>query len=200
MAIGVYGGTFDPPHIGHLAAASEAAAACGLDRLFFMVAGQPWQKADRAVSAEEDRFLMTRLATAGRPDFEVSRLELERAGPTYTIDTVEELAGGGADVVLIAGSDALADLDTWHRPDDIRRLVRFAVLSRGGTRYEQTREALRGCDVTEVPVPRLDVSSSDIRSRVASGRPISFLVTAAVDRYIRARGLYAPRGKDAFLS
>ena len=190
--IGVYGGTFDPPHVGHLAGASEAAWACGLERVVFVVAGHPWQKATQPVSPAEDRYAMTLLATAERPDFVVSRLEIERNRPTYTADTLADLSQPGVDLVFVAGADALADLETWVRPDRVRQLAAFAVLRRPGSSTAAARRALRGADVVEVDMPLLEVSSTGIRNRVATGRPISFLVPRAVEDYIRAHGLYAP--------
>jgi nicotinate-nucleotide adenylyltransferase len=191
MRIGLYGGTFDPPHVGHLAGASEAAAACGLESVVFMPAGEPWQKAHRPVSAAEHRYAMTLLATADRRDFVVSRLEIERPGPSFTADTLGHLAAGGHDVVFIAGADALSYLDTWERADEVRRLASFAVLRRPGSRIDEARVALAGAAVTEVDMPLIAVSSSDIRSRVATGRPISFLVSHAVEGYIAAHRLYS---------
>lgn len=188
--VGVYGGTFDPPHIGHLAGASEAAVACRLDQVVFVVAGRPWQKAERPVSAPEHRYAMTLLATAERPDFVVSRAEIERPGPSFTADTLDAMAGGGRELVFIGGADALADLDTWERADRVRELAGFALLRRRGSSTEAARRAVAGAVVTEVDMPLLEVSSTDVRRRVAEGRPIGFLVPRAVEDYIRSHGLY----------
>ena len=200
--VGLYGGTFDPPHIGLLVGASEAAAACGLDEVVFMVAGHPWQKDDPALTPAEHRYAMAVLATEARADFSVSRLEIDREGPSYTADTLEHLAAELAptQLVFIAGADALAEIDTWERAADVKRLSSFAVLRRAGTSTERVREALRGAEVTDVDMPLVDVSSTDIRERVAAGRPISFLVPEAVDRYIVEHALYSPLSERRFLS
>lgn len=199
VRIGIYGGTFDPPHVGHLAGASEAAAACHLDQVVFMVAGQPWQKAERPVSKAEHRYALTLLATTERSDFVVSRLEIERAGPSYTADTLEALAGSDRSLVFIAGADALADIDAWEHADRVRQLASFAVLRRPGSSAPAAQASLEGAEVVEVDMPLLEVSSTDIRRRVAEGRPITFLVPRAVEDYIRAHRLYSPDGTEGFL-
>ena len=190
--VGVYGGTFDPPHIGHLVGASEAAHACRLDRVIFVVAGRPWQKSATTVSPAEHRLAMTVLATEERSDFVVDRREIERPGPSYTVDTLAELKDSECALVFIAGSDVVADLDSWEQPERVRAMASFAILRRPGTSTEAARAALKGAEATDVDMPLLDVSSTGIRTRVAAGRPISFLVPVKVAEYIGANGLYAP--------
>ena len=179
--------------------ASEAVAACRLDRLLLMVTGRPWQKFGHAVSAPEHRYAMTVLAAEGRADFEVSRLEIDRHGPTYTYETLESLAAPGRRLVFIAGGDALSALATWERPERVRDLAEFAVLQRSGAPVDHALDALAGADVSMVDMPLIDVSSTAIRARVAAGRPISFLVAPAVEEYIRGHGLYARSGEDPLL-
>lgn len=192
MRVGVYGGTFDPPHVGHLAGASEAAAVCALEKVIFVVAGSPWQKTRRLVTPSEDRLAMTLLATERQSGFEVSRIEVDRDGPSFTADTLKALAAPELELVFVAGSDALADLDTWHRADLVKEIASFAVLRRPGSTLERARAALRGAQATEVDMPLLEIASTDIRDRVANSRPIRFLVPRPVEDYIRVHGLYSP--------
>lgn len=167
-AVGVMGGTFDPIHHGHLVAASEVAHRFALDHVVFVPTGQPWQK--RATAAAEHRYLMSVIATAADPRFRVSRVDIDRGGPTYTADTLRELqAEYGSDVPLlfITGADALAGVQTWHRPDEVLRLARLV----GVTRPEHTVElgGLPEDRVSVVAVPALAISSTDIRGRVRAG-------------------------------
>lgn len=189
--LGVMGGTFDPPHIGHLVAASEVRHALGLERVLFVPTGMPWQKEGRAPA--EDRFMMTTLAVADHPCFAVSRAELDRKGPTYTIDTLAELKafyGEDTELYFIAGSDALLNLGTWHRIDELGSLCRIAAVGRPGADPSAFEPRSGWPEAVVVDMPQIGVSSTDIRARVAAGRPIDFLVPAAVARYIAARGLY----------
>lgn len=192
LRLGLFGGTFDPPHLGHLAAASEAAFALDLDRVLFVPAARPWQK--RAHAPAEDRLHMTIQATAGYPRFEVSRIELDRPGETYSVDTLEALRsfyGSDVELWLVVGADAAAGLGTWHRIEDVADLAGVCAVSRPGAEAGP-REAHPGWPRIElVAIPALDVSSSDIRTRVAGGRPFEYLVPRDVARHIVRRGLYS---------
>jgi nicotinate-nucleotide adenylyltransferase len=186
--LGLFGGTFDPVHIAHLAAAVETRSALALDRMLLVVAPDPWQKHGEVVAPAALRYEMVEAAVADVPGLEASRLELDRGGPTYTIDTVEALAGDGVqrDVFLVVGADVANTIGTWHRADELRALVTLAVVMRDG----RARTAPDGWKVEHVSMPRLDVSSTDMRARVASGRPIDVFVPSAALRVIRAHGLY----------
>ena len=193
--LGVMGGTFDPIHIGHLIAGSEALAALELDRVLFMPTGRPWQKSH--YSDAEDRFIMTCLAAASHPRFAVSRMELDRKGPTYTADTMEELkAFHGADVELffIIGADAALKLGTWHGIERLAPLAEVVAVTRPGFTVDSLKPEPHWPKVRVMRMPGVDISSSDIRARVRSGRPVDFLVPAEVLRYIRDHGLYMGDG------
>lgn len=190
------GGTFDPIHNGHLVAASEVADLFGLDEVMFVPTGQPWQK-DRDVSAAEDRYLMTVIATAANPRFSVSRVDIDRAGPTYTTDTLRDLRAGhpDCDLFFITGADALASILTWQGWEELFGLATFVAVSRPG--YELTDshvvEAfghLPDDALNLVEVPALAISSTDCRRRAGSGRPIWYLVPDGVVQYVNKRGLY----------
>lgn len=189
--VGVFGGTFDPVHVGHLAAAVECRHALGLDRLLLVVANQPWQKVgSRAVSPAEDRYAVVEAAVADLPGLEASRLEIDRGGPSYTADTLHELSllHPGAELVLVVGADVAAELHTWARADEVRAQAALAVVTRPGAAVPA---GLDGWRVTAVTIPALDVSSTDLRQRIADGRPIDVLVPPAAVHCIRQRGLYA---------
>jgi nicotinate-nucleotide adenylyltransferase len=191
--IGVMGGTFDPVHHGHLSAASEVLALLDLDEVVFVPTGTPWQKADREVSPAEDRYLMTVVATASHPRFTVSRADLDRPGPTYTIDTLRELraAYGDAELFFITGSDALAQILGWQSAQELFGLAHFVGVSRPG--YEPVdASAFPPGSVTLLEVPALAISSSDCRARVAHGHPVDYLVPDGVVQYIAKRHLYGP--------
>lgn len=191
LRIGVLGGTFDPIHVGHLAAAVEARAVLGLDRMLLVVANVPWQKAGtRAVTPAEDRFSVVQAAAEGIDGVEASRLELDRGGPSYTADTVAELGRRhpGSELFLVVGADVVPDLPTWERVDAVRDAVTLVVVSRPGAEPALPAPPWR---VRTVTIPALDVSSSDLRARVAAGRPIDALVPAVAVREIRRLGLYA---------
>ncbi|HTL23550.1 MAG TPA: nicotinate-nucleotide adenylyltransferase [Mycobacteriales bacterium] len=195
--IGVMGGTFDPVHHGHLSAANEVRHRYALDEVVFVPTGQPWQKTDRVVSAAEDRYLMTVIATASNPSFSVSRLEIDRAGPTYTVETLRELRAQHADAELffITGADALAQILTWRDADELFALAHFVGVNRPG--YDAV--ALDGFPegaVTQLEVPALAISSSDLRARVAAGLPVHYLVPDGVVQYIRKRNLYRSAPND----
>ena len=192
MRIGVMGGTFDPIHIGHLVAASEAAHRFQLDRVVFVPTGQPWQKSDRYVSAPEDRYLMTVIATAADDRFSVSRVDVDRDGPTYTVDTLRDIRaemGEEHDYHFITGADALGEILSWREPDEVLRLAHLVGVTRPG--HVLADPGLAPGRVTLLEIPALAISSSDIRARVARGEPIRYLVTPGVEAYIAKVGLYA---------
>lgn len=194
MPIGLLGGTFDPPHVGHLVLGECARVQLGLDRVCFMPAGDPWRKAGRDVSSPTHRLAMTNLAIAGNPHFDLDEREVERIGPTYTVDTLRALhAQGLDDIVLILGSDALADMPAWREPDVITVLARLAVAPKGADQSEQAWLAAQaGLREPPIPVdmPPLPVSSTLVRERVRARLPIRYLVPEAVEEYIRLHGLY----------
>ena len=190
--VGLMGGTFDPLHIGHLIAASEVLHALALDTVVFVPAGRPWQK--REFSDPEDRFVMTSLGAAEHRSFSVSRIELDRRGPTYTVETLEAMHGfygSETSFFFIAGTDAMAQLETWHRFPELRDLVEMIVVPRPGWDGASLKPTGAWPELHTVEIPRVDISSSEIRARVAAGRPIDLLVPAPVARYIRAEGLYS---------
>jgi nicotinate-nucleotide adenylyltransferase len=188
--IGVMGGTFDPIHHGHLVAASEVADRFGLDEVIFVPTGEPWQKTHRDVSPAEDRYLMTVVATASNPRFQVSRIEIDRGGPTYTVDTLTELhtAIPDAQLFFITGADALEQILSWRKVEELFRWAHFVGVTRPG--YELDDDHLPEGVVTLVEVPAMAISSTDCRRRVAEGRPVWYLVPDGVVQYISKRGLY----------
>jgi nicotinate-nucleotide adenylyltransferase len=190
VRLGVMGGTFDPIHHGHLVAASEVAHLFSLDEVVFVPTGQPWQKDHRPVSDPETRFLLTVIATADDPRFTVSRVDIERGGPTYTVDTLRDLAGlrPGAELFFITGADALASILTWRDPDEVLALAHLVAVTRPG--HDLDTAHLPPGSATVVEVPALAISSTDCRQRVAAGAPISYLVPAGVERFIAKTGLY----------
>lgn len=193
--IGVFGGTFDPPHVGHLVVAVNVRHALDLDRVLLVVANDPWQKAGTPVSPAPDRLAMVEAAVAGVEGLEASAAEIQRGGASYTADTLSGLRADrpGAELFLILGSDAAAGLDTWERIDEVERSAHLVVVTRPGADGAGP-PARRGRALREVEVPRLEVSSSDLRARFADGRPLDWLVTAPVMRCVRERGLYAVAG------
>ena len=189
--LGVMGGTFDPIHHGHLVAASEVQAWFNLDEVVFVPTGQPWQKEDRDVSAAEDRYLMTVIATASNPRFSVSRVDIDRPGPTYTKDTLRDLKaerGDDWDLYFITGADALAQILTWRDADELFDLAHFVGCTRPG--HELSNIGLPEGKVSLVEVPALAISSSDCRDRVNQGEPIWYLVPDGIVQYIAKRQLY----------
>ncbi|MCZ2837023.1 nicotinate-nucleotide adenylyltransferase [Modestobacter sp. VKM Ac-2985] len=190
--LGVMGGTFDPIHHGHLVAASEVAGLFGLDEVVFVPTGQPWQKSDRGVSPAEDRYLMTVIATASNPRFSVSRVDVDRGGPTYTIDTLTDLhrLHPDAELFFITGADALAQIVGWRETDKLFQLAHFVGVTRPG--YQLADADLPHGAVSLVEVPALAISSTDCRDRVRRGRPVWYLVPDGVVQYIEKRGLYHP--------
>ena len=193
-AIGILGGTFDPPHNGHLLLAECARVQFGLERLLFMPAGDPYRKAGRGVSSAEHRAAMVRLATQDNSRFEVDDREARRDGPTYTADTLETLLTEGVErPLLILGLDALRDMPHWSRPRRIAELAEIVIAAKGAAVVEIARAAVDaglGETPTLVDMPDLAISSTLIRTRVAEGRPIRYLVPQSVDGYIRNHGLY----------
>ncbi|GAA1513368.1 nicotinate-nucleotide adenylyltransferase [Streptomyces albidochromogenes] len=188
--LGVMGGTFDPIHHGHLVAASEVAAQFHLDEVVFVPTGQPWQKSHKHVSLAEDRYLMTVIATASNPQFSVSRIDIDRGGPTYTIDTLRDLRdlNSDADLFFITGADALAQILTWRDAEELFSLAHFIGVTRPG--HDLTDDGLPKGGVSLVEVPALAISSTDCRARVAAGEPVWYLVPDGVVRYIDKRALY----------
>jgi nicotinate-nucleotide adenylyltransferase len=188
--IGVMGGTFDPIHHGHLVAASEVADRFDLDEVVFVPTGQPWQKSEREVSPAEDRYLMTVIATASNPRFSVSRVDIDRGGPTYTVDTLADLhkAVPDAQLFFITGADALAQILSWREVEQVFRYAHFIGVTRPG--YELGDDHLPEGAVTLIEVPAMAISSTDCRRRVEEGRPVWYLVPDGVVQYISKRNLY----------
>jgi len=189
--IGVMGGTFDPIHHGHLVAASEVAHFFSLDEVIFVPTGQPWEKNGRDVSAPEDRYLMTVIATASNPRFSVSRVDIDRPGETYTIDTLRDLRaerGASAELFFITGADALARMISWRDADELFKLAHFVGCTRPGHRLSLTGLPDEGISLIEVPA--LAISSTECRARVRSGDPIWYLVPDGIVQYISKRKLY----------
>ena len=194
VRLGVMGGTFDPIHHGHLVAASEVAARFGLHEVVFVPTGRSWQKADQLVSAPEDRYLMTVIATASNPRFSVSRVDIDRGGDTYTVDTLRDLRklrGDHVDLFFITGADALSNILTWRGAEGIFDLASFVGVSRPGSPLDRQMIAHLPKDkVTLMEVPALSISSTACRERVGEGLPIWYLVPDGIVQYIQKRGLY----------
>lgn len=191
--IGVMGGTFDPIHHGHLVAASEVQSWFDLDQVVFVPTGQPWQKSDRQVSPAEHRYLMTVIATAANPRFQVSRVDIDRAGPTYTIDTLTDLQKQlpDADLYFITGADAMAQILTWRDHDGLFDLAHFVGVTRPGHDLDAAAiESFPHDRVTLVEVPALAISSTDCRQRAERGQPVWYLVPDGVVQYIQKHQLY----------
>ncbi len=189
--LGIMGGTFDPIHHGHLVAASEVQAEFELDEVVFVPTGEPWQKDRQDVSSAEDRYLMTVIATASNPRFSVSRVDLDRPGTTYTVDTLRDLRrerGEAWDLYFITGADALAQIVSWRDTDELYALAHFVGCTRPGHHLEDP--GLPDGKVTLVEVPALAISSTECRARVRGGVPIWYLVPDGIVQYITKRGLY----------
>jgi len=184
MRLGIFGGTFDPVHVGHLAIASAALEAVPLDRVLFVPARRSPLKERGPFASEQDRLTMLETAIADEPRFSLSRAELEREGPSYTVETIERLAGED-ELFLILGSDALADFERWKDPERITRLATLLVADRPGAPTPSADAPVRMFDA-----PRLDISSRELRARAARGRSLRYLVPEAAWRHIEARGLY----------
>jgi nicotinate-nucleotide adenylyltransferase len=188
--LGVFGGTFDPPHVGHLVTAVNVRWDLRLDKVLLVVANDPWQKSgSRDVSKPHDRLALCEAAVGDVPGLEVSDLEVRRGGVSYTADTLAELGQEGPDreLFLIVGSDAAAGIPTWERVDEVRQLATIVVVTRPGA---DMSDPLPGWSWLRVETPRLDVSSTDLRARVAEGRPLDYLLTPPVIAAIEERGLY----------
>lgn len=195
------GGTFDPIHLGHLVTAEEALVQFNLDRVLFMPTGHPAAKADTPVSPAEHRYLMTVLATAANPDFDVSRLEVDRPGTTYTIDTLvamRQMHGPGTELFFITGADAVWEIVTWKDAEHVADLATFIAATRPGYDCEAAmrahQEAATKFRIEWIEVPALAISSTDVRVRVAERRPIRYLTTESVAAYIEKHGLYREIG------
>jgi nicotinate-nucleotide adenylyltransferase len=191
--VGVMGGTFDPIHHGHLVAASEVQSWFNLDEVVFVPTGEPWQKSAREVTSGEHRYLMTVIATASNPRFTVSRADIDRGGPTYTIDTLRDLTAAkpDADLFFITGADALAEIFTWRDASELFTLAHFVGCTRPG--YDMDSRSLEGIppeQVTILEIPALAISSTDCRDRRAKGEPVWYLVPDGVVQYISKHNLY----------
>lgn len=194
--IGIFGGTFDPIHVGHLVAAVNARYSLDLDRVIMMVANIPWQKAGvRTVSTAEDRLALVEAAVGGVPGVEAGSLEIERGGESYTADTLSEMHAKNPDdeLFLIIGWDVAPVLTTWERWEEVQRLATLVVVNRPDYPPPRALEEA-GWKVAEVKVPNLEISSSDLRARAADGRPLDYLVPAAGVRCMQARGMYPGGG------
>jgi nicotinate-nucleotide adenylyltransferase len=193
--LGVMGGTFDPIHYGHLVTAEEALQQFGLDGVIFVPTGRPWMKEHGVVSPAEDRYLMTVIATASNPLFRVSRMEVDRDGPTYTVETLRGLKaelGVETDLFFVTGADAVLEIFQWKDPGELFELAHFIAATRPG--YDiagfSAHAPSKHPGITVMNVPALAISSTDIRARVAASRPIRYLVPEGVKSYIEKAGLY----------
>ena len=197
MRLGVMGGTFDPIHHGHLVAALEVQAQFDLDEVVFVPTGQPWQKSGRVVAPAEHRYLMTVIATASNPRFTVSRVDIDRDGPTYTIDTLRDLRAQRpeAELFFITGADALAQILSWKDADELWDLAHFIGVTRPG--YVLSESGLPAERVSLQEVPAMAISSTDCRERVRAGEPIWYLVPDGVVQYISKHDLYAAGSSSA---
>ncbi len=202
MNLGVMGGTFDPIHNGHLMVAEEAKARLNLDEILFMPAGQPWLRMNVSISLAEHRIQMVRLAIADKPHFKLSTMEIERAGPTYSVDTIAELQaqlGAGSELFFILGWDSLAELPQWREPQRLIEMCRLVVAPRPGYAapdLNSLEAALPGISqrVIILDKPEIDISASAIRERVSRGLSLRHLVPEPVERYIREHSLYKAIG------
>ncbi|HUG42473.1 MAG TPA: nicotinate-nucleotide adenylyltransferase [Longimicrobiales bacterium] len=189
--LGVFGGTFDPPHVGHLVVAQEVLHRLALDRLLVVPAAVPPHKRDQPVTGGAVRLAMARAAMAALDRVEVSDLELRRDGPSYTVDTLRALRADhpDAELFLVLGADQVRELDTWHEADELRRLATLVVFRRAGQDPDPPGAVATG-ELLEIEVPRLDISSTEIRRRVGAGEPVRFLVPEAALEVIEREGLY----------
>jgi nicotinate-nucleotide adenylyltransferase len=199
MRLGLMGGTFDPVHYGHLVIAEETQHVFGLDRVDFVTSADPPHKKGYPITPAEHRYAMTLLATASNPFFRVSRREIERAGPSYSIDTIQEYQREfpDAEIFFITGADAILEILTWHRADEAIRLCTFVAATRPGYDLAKMERALPASylpHIRRITVPGVDFSSTDIRERVRRGQPIKYLVPEAVEAYIAKYNLYVSPG------
>lgn len=195
MRLGLMGGTFDPVHLGHLVIAEEARSRFALDRVIWVPAGDPPHKKDRTITAQEHRFAMVLLATAANPYFDASRLELDRRGASYTIDTLSHFQAEfpEAELFFITGADTVLEFLTWHRHADVIRSAHFIAAARPGFDLARIAEALPPDyvpHITSLGAPALDISGTQIRERVRTGRTVRYLVPAEVEAYLRKHRLY----------
>ena len=196
--VGLLGGTFDPIHIGHLMLAEAVRDEYELEQVLFIPAAQPPHKLGRKISPAEDRYMMTVLATCSNPTFEVSDIEMRREGPSYSVDTVRALlraSGGDTEFFFIAGTDIIREIHTWERIEELLAICPFIAASRPGCRpdVERTRTLLGDLGVRQIHLlntPGLEISSTDIRERVAAGRSVKYIVPSEVEQYIYKKGLY----------
>jgi nicotinate-nucleotide adenylyltransferase len=202
VRLGIMGGTFDPIHFGHLVTAEEALVQFNLDRVLFMPTGRPALKAGQPVSSTEDRYLMTVIATAANPDFDVSRMEVDRPGLTYTVDTLRALHreyGPHAELFFITGADAVWEIVGWKDAEEVAGLATFIAATRPGYDLAAARaaheEQATGFRIDYIEVPALAISSTDVRRRVSERRTIRYLTPEAVGAYIEKRGLYREDGQ-----
>jgi nicotinate-nucleotide adenylyltransferase len=186
--LGVMGGTFDPIHNGHLVAASEVAAALNLDEVLFVPTGQPWQK--DGVTPTSDRYLMAEIATAANPRFKVSTVDIDRSGPTYTVDTLRDLKAlySDAELYFITGADAVTAIASWKDSYELWGLAQFVAVTRPGHLLDLPEAPEGAIQVLEIPA--LAISSTDIRKRVETGKPIWYLVPDGIVQFIAKHGLY----------
>lgn len=200
--IGVFGGTFDPIHIGHLIIATEMKHALGLERVLFVLAARPPHKSEQEITENKHRLAMLQMALEGNPSFDVCDLELKRPGASYTADTLEVLSLDfpSANLIFLMGEDSLRDLPRWHDPDRIVRLAEIGVAARPGidVDVESIHKAIASSAgrIHLVETPEIGISARDIRERVASGKPITYQVPYKVEEYIRANGLYEHCDRD----
>jgi nicotinate-nucleotide adenylyltransferase len=186
--LGVFGGTFDPVHVGHVVVAAETRSQLALDRVLLVVAGDPWQKRGKVVASARDRLALADAAVEGIEGVEASAIEVERDAPSVTADTLEALAGPDRELLLVLGADAVANMGTWRRLEETRELATVVVVERAGDLHAEPPGA--GWRVERVAIPRLDIASTDLRERLRAGRPVDGLVPPAVVRTIHRRGLY----------
>ena len=196
MRIGVFGGTFDPIHMGHLIVAEDARAALELDKVLFIPAGQPWFKSYRQITEAHHRLAMVRLAVKDSPLFDVSDIEVERSGPSYTVDTLQELHElySDAELIVILGLDALREIDRWHQPSRVFQMASVAGMARPGATLDPSvlHAAIPGASsrMRLLDSALIDISGTDIRRRASAGQSIRYRVPVAVERYIYDNGLY----------
>ena len=200
MRIGVFGGTFDPIHMGHLIVAEDARAALELDKVLFIPAGQPWFKSYRHITEAHHRLTMVRLAVEGNPSFGVTDIEIRRTGPSYTVDTLTELRGQypDAEFIVILGVDALREIDRWHQPRKLFELASVVGMARPGASLDPSvlNAAIPGASsrMRLLDSVQIEISGTEVRQRVAASRSVRYRVPAAVERYIQGNGLYVSAG------
>ena len=196
VRIGVFGGTFDPIHMGHLIVAEDARVALELDKVLFIPAGQPWFKSYRQITPSCHRLAMVRLAVEGNEFFDVADIEIRRSGPSYTVNTLTELKGqyADADLIVVLGVDALREIDRWHEPRALFEMASVVGMARPGASLDPSvlNAAIPGASdrMRVLDSTLIDISGTDIRKRVATGGSIRYRVPAAVERYIKENGLY----------